>query len=243
MNHKTIHQVWVGEADIPDEELAFAETFRKKCPDWMLLLWTDNPDKFKDGPWHDRHAPPESHLGQCFKVIRERTDPKILPALMSDIIRLDVLTLFGGVYMDTDIYCVKDITPLFARPKLALAHEYMNNAVGNCMIAAEREHPALYTCMNNIYFKIQAVVIRGGRMEPVPITGPHPVRESLSSHPDCVVFPYEVFSPWNPFYVLPDMDSVKWSKRTYAVHGFASKWTTLDRSTDLEGAGLVPTWR
>lgn len=240
--HKTIHQIWIGEK-MPEEEILYAESFRRKCPDWTLLLWTDHPENFRDGPWHDCHTPPDSHLGQCFKVLRERTDPKILPALLSDIIRLDVLILFGGVYMDTDIYCVKDISPLFDRPKLALSHEYMNNAVGNCMIAAEREHPALYHCMNSIYFKIQSVVIRGGRMEPVPVTGPVPVRECLSNHPDCVVFPYEVFSPWNPFYELNNPDTIEWSKRTYAVHGFASKWTELLRSTDLEGEGLVPSWR
>ena len=50
---KIIHQVWVGEYDIPDKEKQMSENIKNNHPDYTYYLWTNQnmpsiPDNLKE---------------------------------------------------------------------------------------------------------------------------------------------------------------------------------------------------
>jgi len=41
MIEKTIHYVWLGSKDIPDEYAAFIENWRQLHPEWEIIEWNE----------------------------------------------------------------------------------------------------------------------------------------------------------------------------------------------------------
>ncbi|SLN46323.1 Anaphase-promoting complex, cyclosome, subunit 3 [Roseovarius litorisediminis] len=66
------------------------------------------------------------------------------PAEEADLLRLCLLTRYGGIWADADDRLVGDLTQLLAPGNgLVLFHEALGNAVGNNFIASQPGHPAL----------------------------------------------------------------------------------------------------
>ena len=67
-----------------------------------------------------------------------------LPIMKADMWRIAVVYLNGGVYADTDTFCIKDITPLLESKSLIVVQEHTDsNDVANFFFAAEKNHPVL----------------------------------------------------------------------------------------------------
>jgi inositol phosphorylceramide mannosyltransferase catalytic subunit len=89
----TIHRVWLGGEPMPEEHKRFGDTFAQHHPDWEMRLWTD-----EDLPG----------LGIGAK---ERTLVRTQSEL-SNLIRYEVMRQHGGVYVDTDVECLRPLTTL-----------------------------------------------------------------------------------------------------------------------------------
>jgi hypothetical protein len=91
---KIIHQVWVGPYEIPDREKHFMSLIKEMHPDFEHRLWTDS-------------NLPELHeeIVSKMNVFRERKDY----VFIADMLRVIVVKLFGGVYMDVDYKCLKSM--------------------------------------------------------------------------------------------------------------------------------------
>ncbi len=91
---KIIHQVWVGDNEMP----AILKYYRKTCqdlhPDWEYKLWTDK----EVDEWHFENK-------DLYNDTRNYAEK-------SDILRHQILKDFGGVYIDMDIKCLKPLDPL-----------------------------------------------------------------------------------------------------------------------------------
>jgi len=66
----------------------------------------------------------------------------------ADIIRMNVLYEYGGIYMDNDIYIVKNINPLITENGLYIAKENKNDFI-NCVIISEPRNEFLKIWLNN----------------------------------------------------------------------------------------------
>ena len=92
---KVFHQIWVGDRSLPATATEFADTWRRHHPGWDLRLWTD--ENLPDG-----------------LVNRDIYEQTTIPAQRADILRHEVLYQFGGVYLDTDFECLRNIEPLLS---------------------------------------------------------------------------------------------------------------------------------
>ena len=90
---KIIHYVWLG-GSMPGYIQKNIESWKRFCPDYEIIKWDDkNYDVTKNKYMYEAYQ-------------------KGAWSFVSDYIRLDVISKYGGIYLDTDIELVKNIDDL-----------------------------------------------------------------------------------------------------------------------------------
>ncbi|MBO5215687.1 MAG: glycosyl transferase [Clostridia bacterium] len=97
-----IHYCWLGRGEKPEKVKYCIESWKKICPNAQIKEW--NEDNY------DVNA--IAYTKQAYEQKKY--------AFVSDYMRFDVLHREGGVYLDTDVELLKDITPLTDKPFMAL---------------------------------------------------------------------------------------------------------------------------
>lgn len=93
---KTIHQIWVGNKKLPKLYQAYAKTWLKHNKNWQYKLWTDKDVKNWQGEFY----------------LKDLYDRAYTAQEKADILRLNVIYKYGGLYVDTDLECLKNFDPL-----------------------------------------------------------------------------------------------------------------------------------
>ena len=84
-----MHFIWLGDSKIPDIYISYIESWIKKHDNWIFCFWNDlNIPKLVNQKSYD-----ETHV----------------LAMKADILRYELLYFFGGVYIDCDFLCFKNI--------------------------------------------------------------------------------------------------------------------------------------
>ncbi len=91
---KQIHYFWFGGAPKPAKVQKCIESWHIFCPDFEVIEWNESNYDIHKHPFMEKAA----------------ADGKW--AFVSDYARLDVLVQHGGIYLDTDVEVIKDISPL-----------------------------------------------------------------------------------------------------------------------------------
>lgn len=107
MIEKKIHYVWFG-GDKPEKVLKCIESWKNILPEYEIIEW--NEKKFDI----EKEMQENKFFRECYK--------RKLWAFVSDYVRVKVLYEYGGVYLDTDMEIIKNITPLL-NTKLFLGYE------------------------------------------------------------------------------------------------------------------------
>jgi mannosyltransferase OCH1-like enzyme len=131
---KIIHQIWIGLNSLPDFYKILAESWKKMHPDWQYILW-QNEDL-------ENFGIKNIEAFYATKSMSER----------ANILRLEILERFGGVYIDIDSECLKPLDSLHIN-----FHFYAgicpNNAtavIANGIIAATANHPIIADAVKKI---------------------------------------------------------------------------------------------
>ena len=122
---KVIHYCWFGGQPLPESALKCIESWRRFCPDYEIKQWDEsNYDINKNS------------------YTKAAYDSKQW-AFLTDYVRLDILYHHGGVYMDTDMQILKDITPLLENNRLICGYEDDREYINGAIIGVEKGHPFL----------------------------------------------------------------------------------------------------
>lgn len=121
---KKIHYCWFGEKEIPDELKRYMESWGKYCPDYEIIGWgEDNYDLNR------------------FKYTRQAYDAGKL-GFVPDLVRLDVLEQYGGIYLDTDVELIRSLDGLLGLQGFISTEKWgLVNAGGGC--GAVPHHPMI----------------------------------------------------------------------------------------------------
>ena len=184
---RILHQVWVGPDPMPQEFQDYRESWRRHHPDWEMRLWTDES------------LPADLVRKEAYERLRK-------PAERSDIIRLEVLLRFGGVYVDTDFECLRSIEPLIDGVEFCTAY-IQRGRVANGMFGASPEHPILERAIRELRPRTEYGLDKSA-------TGPFFFNKLIRQYPEVTIFPREYFYPATPGE----------RERAYAVHHFARSW-------------------
>lgn len=91
---KIIHYCWFGRGEKPELARRCIASWRKFCPDFEIREWNEDNCDYLALPF----------MAEAYAAKK--------CAFVSDVMRLLVLEQYGGVYFDTDVEVVRDISPL-----------------------------------------------------------------------------------------------------------------------------------
>lgn len=91
---RVIHYFWFGGGEKSESVKKCIESWKDKCPDFGIKEWNEsNYDIYKN-------------------AFMENAYTQKMWAFVTDFARLDVLFQYGGIYLDTDVEVLKDLSPL-----------------------------------------------------------------------------------------------------------------------------------
>ena len=89
---KIMHFIWIGKNIIHESYIYYIESWIKNHQDWTYFFWNDN------------NIP--------FLINQKEYDNAKTYAMKADILRYELLYFFGGVYIDCDFLCLRNIESL-----------------------------------------------------------------------------------------------------------------------------------
>lgn len=181
---------------MPKEFVEYGETWLKHHPDWEMKLWTDeNMINLKNQKAYDN----ASQLAQ-----------------KADIARYEILYQFGGVYIDCDFECVKNIEPLLKGINaFAASEDDYHISIG--IMGAIPESRFFKLLVDNIerwmdFKRAEAICVQ---------TGPGFATALLRNDKDFKVFEKEKFYP---YYFTEKYRKGEFFEGAYAIHHWAASW-------------------
>ncbi|MGH9387196.1 MAG: glycosyltransferase family 32 protein [Vicinamibacterales bacterium] len=163
---RIIHQTWKTER-IPYQiyDRRWIESWTRHHPDWLYVLWTD--ERLRE-------------LGRaCYAGCEAMYRPEVPGIFLADFGRYMVLHHFGGLYVDLDYECLKNLEPLLKGQRFVTSFaQGTGGELNNALMASIPRHPLLPRLMAACCTRwIDAT--RARRLEdviehigPGPITGP-----------------------------------------------------------------------
>lgn len=122
---KIIHACWLGTKEMPQDQKAYVEGWKRLHPDWEVIVWTD--EMFAE------------YLGDS-AFVRACLEQKKY-GFLSDYFRFTVLYRFGGVYIDTDVELLKPLDG-FLDCRMFMGFIF-DSAIGTALIGSEKGNPLM----------------------------------------------------------------------------------------------------
>jgi mannosyltransferase OCH1-like enzyme len=191
---KIFHNIWLGDKKIPEEFVAYHNNWKKFHPEWDYRLWT-NEDLINIDPY-----------------ITDLINQSKIFSSKSNILRIYILYVYGGVYCDMDIDWNKSMNPLL--DNLAFMPKATLNTYCNAVLGAVEHHN---------WFKLMLDSLDRFVQDPPP-WGPELTKQTFLKLMDSntiTLLPRKSFYPylWNetprPTECFPD---------SYGVHHWNKSW-------------------
>lgn len=183
-----IHQIWIGKT-IPPIIKLYMNTFKKQ-KGFEYKLWS-NEDLTKD------------NFPITYKYIKRLLSrKKVIYAMIADLMRLEILYHYGGIYIDATMECIKPLSFIFKynRPFIMSNEERCglkcrgeNNSlfISNSFIASIPGYKVLERLLSDKYLKSIDFSL------PANIaTGPYYVRTGIKRHSDVKLLPTNYIYPF-----------------------------------------------
>lgn len=195
---QTIHQIWLGPDPLPEEHGPWIETWKKQHPSWEHRIWTE--DDLPEDPIR-----PE---------ILERLRA---PVERADILRLEILYRHGGIYLDTDLECLRPLDDVLGDEEfVGVCHK--PGRITNTAIAAVPGHPLLQRALDEVNPMDMYWTNSSERLKKV--AGPRLLETLVVDYPEVKLLEPPMFFPATP----------EEREDAIAVHHMARVWhntTTL----------------
>jgi hypothetical protein len=195
---RILHHIWLGSQPLPAEHGPWIETWKRHHPKWEHRLWTEE------------NLPLNPLRPEVLERLRA-------PVERADILRLEILYTHGGVYLDTDLECLRPLDDILeGQTFVGVSHK--QGRITNTAIAAIPAHPLLDRAMHEI--KPLETYWTGSSEALKDVAGPRLLQKLLPEFPDIVLL--------EPYMFFPSNEEDR--KRAIAVHHMARVWhntTTL----------------
>ena len=211
---RIIHQIWLGPNALPKQYKIWSNSWIEKHKNWKYLLWTD--ENLEEFEWS---SPVNRSLFELAQNFGER----------SDILRLEILYKYGGVYVDCDFECVQSLNCMDCECDVSFFSGLSNTGlleVNNAIIGSKPKHKILPEIWSSIHLickddKSQNTLTRTG---PIQIT--RSLMNLFAKHKDLLIFPNLIFYPFpNNMRLLPIVDRFRfYDNCTLAVHHWGCSW-------------------
>jgi len=212
-----IHLIWLG-SEPPAQVNLVVESWKKHHPTWEVKLWTEK--ELETLTWTTPHSETVYKQGKNW-------------AEKSDILRLELLYQFGGIYSDTDVICFKSFDDLISRGTTFFAGLESNKIkrfgrplLGSAILGAVKNNYVIKQCMEYTQSAEQAPTIHQHlRSGPGPVTTA--CYEALEAGDKSIlILPCSYFYPlpWEKRLVSPSELIENIRPESFAVHLWEGSW-------------------
>jgi len=196
---KVFHRVWLGGKPMPEDFVRWGQSWLDFHPGWMMKTWTEA----------------EIQEFYNFKLLENCSSF----AQQADIIRYEALFREGGVYVDTDMECVRNIESLLEGVQFFGCWQ-KSGTLSNAIFGGVDGHPALHELFEKSSTDF--------RSEPWNAMGPPFFTKIVLGCDSAKIFPRETFIPYTraQYEALPDhpMKGLVPPDWSYAINHRSSIW-------------------
>lgn len=197
---KIIHYCWLSGDPIPEKFQKYMEGWRKKLPGYEFKMWSLESFDINSYSW----------AKEAFERKRYAT--------AADVIRLNALYNFGGIYLDMDIEVKKDFTPLLDNQLMIAYENPKEDRIEAGVIGAERGNVYIKKCLD--YYNGRHFVNPDGTLP--TITLPEIMYSSLvKAGYKGNIYPCNFFTAKSY-----ETGEIYADDTTYCIHHFAGGWKT-----------------
>lgn len=168
---RIFHQIWVGPEPLPGAFVTYQRTWLTYNPGWKLQVWTEE------------NLPPDLERREVYEKLR-------VPAERADILRVELLGRFGGVYIDTDFECLRPLEGLLQDVEFFVA-SFNKRRINNAIIGSVPQHPLLGRALKEMrpreYYGYDKAA-----------AGPLFLDRLVKQYPDVKIFASQLFYPVTP---------------------------------------------
>jgi hypothetical protein len=175
---RTIHHIWIGPDPLPAEHRGWIQSWKRHHPSWELRLWTEQ----------DLPADP---------IRPEILDRLRAPVERADILRLEILHRHGGVYVDTDVECLRPIDDVLGDSRFVVAC-LKPGQVTNTFIASIPGHPLLARALAEARPMESYWTLSSPREQIKQGAGPPLLRRLVPDYPDVALLDPPLLFPSTP---------------------------------------------
>ena len=119
---KIIHYCWFGKGKKPEVVIECIKTWEKFFPDWEIIEWNEDNYDLSE-----------------IQYIKDAYSLKKW-AFVSDLVRLDVLYQYGGIYLDIDVEFIQPLPNKFLEYKGFCGFEYTSTIAPGLIFGVEKEN-------------------------------------------------------------------------------------------------------
>lgn len=190
---KIFHHVWLGNKPFPSNFILYRMSWMIKHPTWTFMFWTDENLPFLINSFEYENA--KNYAQKC------------------DVVKYELVWRFGGIYVDADFECLKNLEDLLENCKAFSASE------SEGLISA-----GIFGCepQNEIFKNIISALPQSFKNE-------IPGRQDLSTGPGLITKEGKNLKIFGPEMFYPYHFTEKHRKNenfpnAYAVHHWANSW-------------------
>lgn len=227
---KVIHYCWFGKNEIPSEYIKYIESWKIKCPDFEVKEWNEGNFDVNQN-----------------KFCKEAYDLKKW-AFVSDYARLKILYDYGGIYLDTDVEIVKDLSPLINDGIGYMGFQNIYQVASGLGMASEsgnsciREMLSLYEVCNikeNIdkLNRITCPILNTVALKRCGLKTGRINSKNIQKLEELNIYPIEYFNPVNF-----DSKKIRCTQNTYTIHHYSASWTSVTKSKLRRLKQYFPEW-
>ncbi|MFI3322205.1 MAG: glycosyltransferase [Rikenellaceae bacterium] len=204
---KKLHYVWVGGKEIPEKFQLFISLWRKIMPDWEIIEWNELNFDINENDY-------------CKEAYRLKKW-----AFVSDYIRLKVLYLYGGIYLDIDMQMIRSLEP-FSKHTAFFGLEYGSTLQAG-VFGCKKEHP-IFRKILDYYDKLEYIVEPS---DSTTVIGQHMFNVLKTIYPDLVLKEEIMEIDKGVFiypssYFCPDLANLEIKRDSYTIHWGENSWQT-----------------
>jgi mannosyltransferase OCH1-like enzyme len=195
---KVLHQVWLGAKSFPKDFEDYRKTWITHHPGWEFVFWKDD------------NLPEITNKFEFNNALNY--------AQKCDVLKYEIIWRFGGVYVDTDFECLKNIEVLISDLDAFSASE-KPPIISVGIFGGVKNHPLFREMISELpkFFK------RQDRYRQDLSTGPGLMTEIAKKHPITVFGPESFY----PYHFTESHRRHEFFPNAYAVHHWANSWNKV----------------
>lgn len=161
---RIIHHVWPGNDPFKKKFHTHRLSWMTNHPDWSFCFWRlDNLPATFDNK---------------IQIVLQRSDLGV--AAKSDLLRFEILRIFGGIYVDTDMECLQPLD-CFVHLDFFAGYEDSGNTVCPSLIGSVPNHPIICQTINKSLQNFEQSTIQNTNKNPHHVTGVAPFSTTVKN--------------------------------------------------------------